>query len=141
MMLADRVGSEVKQYLERQLLMMGLPEKCAVKRGECNKKSFLTRYYFNETKKRCFSFFTCLGEGDKFYPVMMECVRDCAPRQKPAKCYKEKATRCRGDMPGERAWTYDLTEKRCEKVENACDGTKNKFVSQEQCVAECLSMT
>ncbi|XP_064485711.1 inter-alpha-trypsin inhibitor-like [Ornithodoros turicata] len=113
-------------------------EKCAVKRKDCDKPSFLRRYYFNETKRRCSSFYTCRGEGDNFYPRMMECVRDCKPKQKPTKCYDEKARRCRGDMPGETVWSYDLTKKRCDRAENVCYSTKNKFVSEEQCLAECF---
>uniref|UniRef100_A0A2R5L8L8 Putative dual kunitz salivary protein n=1 Tax=Ornithodoros turicata TaxID=34597 RepID=A0A2R5L8L8_9ACAR len=114
-----------------------LPKKCTVKREVCKKASLLKRFYYNETKRRCSSFLTCPGEGDNFYPRMLECVRDCKPRQKPAKCYKEKARRCRGDTSGATVWTYDLTQKRCERVENACKVTRNKFLSQEDCVLEC----
>ncbi|XP_064485713.1 papilin-like [Ornithodoros turicata] len=116
----------------------GLPGKCAVTRATCKKRSFLTRYYFNATKERCYSFFACPGEGDKFYPRMMECVRDCRPKQKPNKCFDKKAARCRGDTSKETAWTYDLKRTKCVKVDDACVDTKNKFVSQDQCAAECF---
>ncbi|XP_064485710.1 actinia tenebrosa protease inhibitors-like [Ornithodoros turicata] len=114
-----------------------LPQKCTVKRQNCDQPTFLTRYYFNETKKRCLSFFACAGEGDNFYPRMVDCVKDCRPRQRPPNCFAEKRRVCTGDTFGETAWTYDLKMATCEQLQKACGVTKNNFVSREECVAEC----
>uniref|UniRef100_A0A2R5LFU9 Putative dual kunitz salivary protein n=1 Tax=Ornithodoros turicata TaxID=34597 RepID=A0A2R5LFU9_9ACAR len=112
--------------------------QCTNKRQRCRDPTALRRYFFNEKKKKCSSFFVCAGEnGDNFYPSMIDCVKECSPGQRQPKCFRRMLAPCRGDTPGETAWTHNPKTKKCEKVENACGG-KNKFASKDECVAECF---
>nr|ACB70326.1 dual kunitz salivary protein [Ornithodoros coriaceus] len=114
-------------------------KKCEEKTGTCAQRTSLLRYHFNRTIMRCASFYTCPGEGDKFYPRMMECVKDCRPKQKPPKCYAQRLTECRGDTSGGAAWTYNLDKRQCEQVSNGCPlKSANRFTTKDGCLAECF---
>ncbi|XP_064485709.1 uncharacterized protein LOC135398216 [Ornithodoros turicata] len=116
----------------------GTTDKCESKRQVCPQEpTLLRRYFFDDTNKRCSAFFVCEGEkGDDFFPRMVDCVKDCWPTQKQPKCLENKLTECKGDSSGETAWTYDPQTNKCGNVGNACDGTKNKFSSENECRAE-----
>uniref|UniRef100_A0A2R5L5B9 Putative dual kunitz salivary protein n=1 Tax=Ornithodoros turicata TaxID=34597 RepID=A0A2R5L5B9_9ACAR len=121
----------------------GIADKCRKQRQKCpDKHTALRRYFFDQTKERCSSFFACPGEGDNFYPMMKDCVKDCRPKQRQPKCFEKELTTCRGDTPGKTAWTHVRQTKQCKEVGNACGGTtKNKFASKDECVAECFGFT
>ncbi|XP_065281484.1 papilin-like [Dermacentor albipictus] len=129
----------------RRLMSLNLNATIPVHNFACLKESdagpcraFITRYYFNTTTKTCeeFTYGGCEGNLNNFETVEI-CKASCAPETEyEAKCLSRPETGpCRAHMV---LWAYDANLGRCKTfVYGGCDGTDNKYPTEQACVAQC----
>ncbi|XP_070378510.1 papilin-like isoform X2 [Dermacentor albipictus] len=106
-------------------------------RGPC--RASITRYYFDTRTGTCeeFTYGGCEGNLNNFETVE-ECKASCAPQTVyEAKCLARPETGpCRGHMI---LWAYDVNTDRCKTFTyGGCDGTDNKYPTEQACVASCI---